>query len=454
MHVHDGGVAGIAKDVHLKLSEAFLQYFNRELYDEHSMKEVGNNLTSERILNIPKSVKPDAGNSETVTQLSLFSDQVIDDLSVKKAKKSRKSTGQSKITNFQQLSFFDADEVNTSHNKPRRASRSDQKESVQKKPLATNLTKPKEVASLFHELPDNAVLKNEVRAFDGEVKAFYREDTIIISGSSVGKLKINRRDGSYIFHPLELSKKDQERIQSYINLRDSYHSLYEIEARSRAEDKEGRQLLNRTYDEFTGRYGNLNIAENIRFIKMDSSGNEVPFLERVVGGVIHKADIFTHPVSFSTAEVAVSSASEALSASLNQTGSVDLAFMIQVSGLSEKELRKDLQGQIFFNPLSGELEVSQKFLAGNVVLKATQLNDYLANHPEDMEARQSLEALEKVIPEPIKFEELDFNLGERWIDTEIYNRFASHLFDTDVRIYYSESSDDFSVNAESSNIRI
>jgi N12 class adenine-specific DNA methylase len=145
-----------------------------------------------------------------------------------------------------------------------------------------------------------------------------------------------------------------------------------------------------------------------------------------------RADIFTHPVSFSTAEVAVSSASEALSASLNQTGSVDLAFMIQVSGLSENELRKDLQGQIFLNPLSGELEVSQKFLAGNVVLKATQLNNYLANHPEDMEARQSLEALEKVIPEPIKFEELDFNLGERWIGTEIYNRFASHLFDTDV----------------------
>lgn len=454
VHLHDGGILGIAKDVHLRLSEAFRQYFNRELYDEQSMKVVGNKLTSETILNIPKSVKPDASNSETVTQLSLFSDQVIDDLSVKKAKKSRKSTSHSKITNFQQLSFFDADEVDASHNKPRQASRSGQKESVQKKPLSTNITKPTEVVSLFHELPDDSVLKNEVRAFDGEVKAFYREDTIVVSGSSVGKLKINRRDGTYIFHPLGLSKKDQERIQSYINLRDSYHSLYEIEAKSRAEDKEGRQLLNRTYDEFTGRYGNLNTAENIRFIKMDHSGNEVPFLERVVGGVIHKADIFTHPVSFSTAEVAVSSASEALSASLNQTGSVDLAFMIQGSGLSENELRKDLQGKIFFNPLSGELEVSQKFLAGNVVLKATQLNNYLANHPEDMEARQSLEALEKVIPEPIKFEELDFNLGERWIGTEIYNRFASHLFDTDVRIYYSESSDDFSVNAKSSNIRI
>ncbi|WP_241282522.1 N-6 DNA methylase [Chryseobacterium timonianum] len=454
VHVHDGGVAGIAKDVHIKLSEAFRQYFNRELYDEHSMKVVGKKLTSETILNIPKKVKPDASNSETVTQLSLFSDQVIADLSVKKAKKSRKSTSQNKVTNFKQLSFFDADEVHTSDDKPRRASRSDQQESVLKKTVSANRRKATALASLFHELPDDSVLKNEVRAFDGEVKAFYREDTIIVSGNSVGKLKINRLDGTYIFHPLELSKKDEERIKSYIKLRDSYHSLYEIEAKSREEDKEGRQVLNRTYDEFTERFGKLNTAENIKFIKMDSSGNEVPFLERVVGGVIHKADIFARPVSFSMTEIAVTSASEALSASLNQTGSVDLAFMAQVSGLTENELRKDLQGHIFFNPLSGALEVSQKFLAGNVVLKATQLNNYLAKHPEDTEARESLEALEKVIPEPIKFEELDFNLGERWIGTEIYNRFASHLFDTDVQIYYSESSDDFSVIAKSSNIRI
>lgn len=54
VHVHDGGVAGIAKDVYIKLSEAFRQYFNRELYDEYSMKVVGNKLTSETILNIPK----------------------------------------------------------------------------------------------------------------------------------------------------------------------------------------------------------------------------------------------------------------------------------------------------------------------------------------------------------------------------------------------------------------
>jgi N12 class adenine-specific DNA methylase len=157
---------------------------------------------------------------------------------------------------------------------------------------------------------------------------------------------------------------------------------------------------------------------------------------------------------FSTREVTVNSASEALSASLNLSDSVDLGFMEEISGFTESELRENLQGQIFYNPLSGNMEVSQKFLAGNVVLKARQLTEYISLHPQDTEALKSLEALEKARPEPIKFDELDFNLGERWIGCDIYNRFASHLFDTEIKIYYSESSDDFSVNAKSSNIKI
>ncbi len=57
-------------------------------------------------------------------------------------------------------------------------------------------------------------------------------------------------------------------------------------------------------------------------------------------------------------------------------------------------------------------------------------------------------------PRRIEFEELDFNLGERWIPTGIYNHFASHLFDTDVRIYYAENTDDFSISCGQKNIHI
>ncbi|MFC3355985.1 N-6 DNA methylase [Sphingobacterium zeae] len=456
VHIHDGGTEGISEDIHLRLSDALQQYFNRKLYDENRRKVVENTIKSEPIPTIQAADIRVSRGSERVEQLSLFSEEVVRSVSIKKAKKSRKSTNQVSVKKNQQLSFFDLQEFDISNDKPQRFSRSAKKGAINglKKPASGAKRKNPVLVSLFHELPDDSALKNEARVFDGEIKAFYREDTIIVSGSSVGKLKLNRRDGTYIFHPLELSNTDTERIRAYVKLRDSYHSLYAIEANNREEDLEGRQLLNKTYDEFTGKFGNLNTAENIRFIKMDSAGNEVPFLERVVGSVIHKADIFARPVSFSTAEIMANSASEALSASLNQTGAVDLNYMARVSGLSEIELRKGLEGQIFLNPLSGKMEVSQKFLAGNVVLKASLVSEYLTNNPEDQEARKSLEALEQVRPEPIKFEELDFNLGERWIGKEIYNRFANYLFDTDVQINYSESSDDFSVQAQASNIKI
>lgn len=40
------------------------------------------------------------------------------------------------------------------------------------------------------------------------------------------------------------------------------------------------------------------------------------------------------------------------------------------------------------------------------------------------------------------------------LPTGIYARFASHLFDTDVRIHYSETTDDFNINCNSKNVHI
>ena len=61
------------------------------------------------------------------------------------------------------------------------------------------------------------------------------------------------------------------------------------------------------------------------------------------------------------------------------------------------------------------------------------------------QAREALEALRENIPEQIPFEDLDFNFGERWIPTGVYAAYMSRLFDTDVRISYSESLDEYSV---------
>lgn len=295
----------------------------------------------------------------------------------------------------------------------------------------------------------------EPAIYTQEIQPFHRSDCLAVDNGWVGYLKDFDSDKQHaMFHPLQLPSSQKARAQAYIALRDGYLGLYHKEATTQTEHKEARENLNSHYDAFVKRYGNLNSANNIMFIKTDSSGNEIPYLERVVGGVVHKADIFHHPVSFSIAVLATDNPDEALAASLNKYGHVNLDYMSEISGIASDDLKEALQGRIFYNPLEKEYEIKERWIAGNLVEKAQAINGYLEANPEDAQAKESLAALEEARPRRIEFEELDFNLGERWIPTGVYARFASHLFDTEVRIHYSESSDDFSIVCDQKNVHI
>ncbi|MFN3664548.1 MAG: N-6 DNA methylase [Sediminibacterium sp.] len=295
----------------------------------------------------------------------------------------------------------------------------------------------------------------EPTAYSGELQSFHRNDCLVVDKGWVGYLQeVDKEDAKAIFHPLQLPLLQKARAEAYIAIRDSYINLYQKEAETQTEHRQERETLNLLYDGFTKKYGNLNAADNAKLIKTDSAGKEIPYLERVIGGIIHKADIFSRPVSFSTTTLATDNPEEALAASLNKYGNVDLDFMSEISSLPADTLKEALHGRLFYNPLQQEYEIAERWIAGNVVEKANEVRAYLENNPDDTEAKESLTALEEARPRRIEFEELDFNLGERWIPTGIYARFASHLFDADVLVHYSESSDDFSVKCHQGNMHI
>jgi N12 class adenine-specific DNA methylase len=302
--------------------------------------------------------------------------------------------------------------------------------------------------------PANAPLP-EPGVYTGELQLFYRNDCLVIDKGFVGHLQnVDTFNSKAIFHPLQLPSLQKARAAAYIGVRDIYQNLYNKETELQTEHKTERETLNTLYDAFVRKYGNLNSADNIKLIKTDSAGKEMPYLERVVGGMIHKADIFQRPVSFSTATLATDHPDEALAASLNKYGSVDLEYMSGISGMPAGDLKEALLGRIFYNPLEREYEISEKWVSGNVVEKAEEVRHYLEANPQDKEAAESLKVLEEAQPRRIEFEELDFNLGERWVPTGIYNHFASHLFETAIRIYYNGNTDDFSINCDSKNIHI
>ncbi len=258
-----------------------------------------------------------------------------------------------------------------------------------------------------------------------------------------------------MFHPLSLTVAQGKRASLYIEIRDTYHHLYLNEADTLRENPALRQIINHLYDDFTEKYGNLNDAKNLDLIKMDAGGREILSLERYREGKAVKADIFEHPVAFNNREIThTDNARDALAASLNKHGAVNLEYMASLTGGTEESLLAGLKGRVYFNPLVGVYEVADKFIAGNVVSKADEVQQFIDRHPDHEAAKESLAALQEATPKPIAFDELDFNFGERWLPTGIYAAYASYLFETDVKVTYASSRDEFSLNAYSRNANI
>ncbi|UIR57854.1 N-6 DNA methylase [Sphingobacterium sp. SRCM116780] len=461
LYLHDGQIIGISRDLKSKLTSDFSNYFDSNLYQSHNPEKKSHTLKKsikapDAITNFNVKNKKHETLQERPVQLSLFFEEQIErgspqvDATKKPIRKSRKQDQSQQLTLFDKTpSKEDVYDKSSNIKNPDSELRKENAITYSKKGPVKNIQTP----SLFSDILDQVNILEPLK-FEGSKKEYYRDNTLVNYKDHVGTIKWNFREGQYVFHPILNAESQKSRIADYIRLRDSYHDLYIYEATMQQEDTDRRKLLNDRYDTFVRKYGNLNASENIKVIKLDACGNEMPYLERVIGGVVRKADIFEHPVSFSTAVLTVDNANEALSASLNQSSTVDLDFMHKISGISVVELKEQLKGYIYFNPLSREFEISQKFLSGNVVEKAKQLKDYTIEHPADKESKESLKALEAVRPAVISFEDLDFNLGERWIDTEVYSQFASDLFETKVTIHYTESSDDFAVQSKGSNIII
>ena len=283
------------------------------------------------------------------------------------------------------------------------------------------------------------------RPFDEKLESFHREGSMVLdSARNIGVLKDLTKYGA-TFMPLDLNMEQKEKAVLYIALRDAYQKLYTYEAEEQTENKQMRESLNVYYDAFFIRFGNLNAKQNVKFILMDASGRDMLSLERVENGQFIKSDIFDHPVSFSLDEVShVDSPEEALTASLNKFGRIDLPYMTELSDMPEPELTEALKGRIYYNPLIDGYEIADRFIAGNVIEKAERIEEWLKENPDHAIVRESLEALKASIPEPIAFEDLDFNFGERWIPTGVYSAYMSHLFNTQVSIVYSDSMDEYS----------
>ena len=283
------------------------------------------------------------------------------------------------------------------------------------------------------------------RPFTGTMLPHYKEWSLVLFEGQVGRLVGLTRQGC-TFHPEELGTLSRYRAERYIPLRDTYQLLYRLEMQNEIEYKGLRRKLNGCYENFTALLGDLNKKENAAFVLNDPGGREVLGLERFVEGRKQLSDILRRPVSFDPNEIKhVDTAAEALAASLNKFGRVKFSYMESLASRSRQELIDELGDRIFYNPMVKGYEIRERLAAGNVVAKAEWIEDYLKENPDDDASRRSLALLREAAPKRIEFEELDFNLGERWIPTDIYEGFCEHFFQVPVSVSYSAKMDAFGI---------
>ena len=293
------------------------------------------------------------------------------------------------------------------------------------------------------------------RAYTEEPEVWMKEGAMVLFEGQVGIIQYRKselyQETATDFVPVDEGKVNTERANDYLSIRKAYFELAIKEQEEQTEQPHLRERLNACYDAFVAKWGFFHSNDNKEFIMLDSLGVEVFTIEMQIKGDIFKSDIMREPVAFKKIDTTVQlTPGEALASCLNFYGCVDMDYLMQTTGKDEDEVIGDLKGKIFYNPAIGEWEHKGKFIAGNVIAKSKETGSYLPDltGKEKDWAETAVKALEEAMPEAIPYEELDINMGERWIDTKLYADFATELFGTETDVMYFDVNDTYLVRLQ------
>lgn len=239
---------------------------------------------------------------------------------------------------------------------------------------------------------------------------------------------------------VETSVTAEGRIKGMIALRDCVRDLIEYQTEDYSDEtiQEQQRKLNRLYDAFVDKYGLLNSRGNSMAFSDDSSYCLLCSLEILNenGELERKADMFTkRTIRQRTTVTHVDTATEALAISIAEKACVDMGFMQSLTGFSEEQLAKDLEGVIFPNPTSFnnegavQYETADAYLSGNVREKLKTARQFVGGMHPDIYGT-NVAALEAVQPKDLDASEIDVRLGATWLPSEEIKEFIFELLET------------------------
>ena len=276
--------------------------------------------------------------------------------------------------------------------------------------------------------------------------------------------KIYYRENSRMT-PVEVSATAENRIKGMIAIRNSVRTLIELQTEDYpdSEIKAEQERLNRLYDTFSGKYGLINSRANTSAFSQDSSFSLLPALEIIGedGELERKADMFSkRTIKPHTPVTSVDTASEALAVSLGEKATIDMDYMMELSGKSENEIFEDLKGVIFLNPLyeygnsyEPKYLMADEYLSGNVREKLRIAKKSAELYPEDYKV--NVEALQKVQPKDLTASEISVRLGATWLPPDDVQEFIFHLLETpryaqwNIKVHFSPFTSEWNIEGKS-----
>lgn len=295
-----------------------------------------------------------------------------------------------------------------------------------------------------NDIPADSKYKNYCYAFIDD-KLYYRENSIM------------RR--------MDYTGKTLERIQGMVAIREITREIITLQTEGCTKEslEKAQNQLNQIYDAFVKDYDYITSRPNASAFRDD---NDYPLLCSLeVEDEDHhvtKADMFTKRTIKPYESITdVDSAFEALTASLNEKGMVDIPFMAELYDEEPQVIIKELEQDIYLNPekydendvLRG-WETADEYLSGDVRQKLKFAKVFADMNPELF--LKNVPALEKVQPIDLEASDIDVRLGTTWIEPVDYEQFIYETLKTpryyhntggrnEIKVHYNNYNASFAV---------
>lgn len=302
---------------------------------------------------------------------------------------------------------------------------------------------------------DKPVYVNDASADGKKLGEMYLKDGKLVTAGMGG------------YYPLEVNDKKikghtkQECFNAYAAIKSALADVmkYQTENEGDAGLQPLIDKLNKAYDAFVSTYGHFTKNNQLAWLRNDVDYPNVFSLEVYKeqgdgkGGVVKtydKADVMKGRVVEKESEPHPENVKDGVVVGMFKNGRIDVPYIAGQLGMSEDVVRHEIieSGLGFEDPATRQMEVSYKYLSGNVREKLKQAE---ANN-ENGEYTGNIKALQEVVPMNIPAHLIDFTLGSSWLDPKLYDAYVKER--TDIDVHFTAAGGTWFMNAPTYGVNV